>query len=282
MTLTPRRLLGLALLLGLGALSGACSSAGSDADSAPSKPKSEIHDPVVVQASAATRSDLGVETWGIYADASGSFFVRGYDASNALVVQLEQRTTTIDDLHGTVEISVTRESGTRTMRIALEAQPHGAQKDVQMRVLENAFAGDADARHVLDRIAADTKSQSGSLSQSGAGGGSSLVTTSVRPSYWGQSLIDDVSCSLNLSCAGDLVSAGSSVVLGAASCALLVTSAVATVGCVAATGVTVVLAAGCVVAEGATAPAEAAGCAAGVTGGYAAGKSIPNDCSCKK
>ncbi len=281
MKLTSRRCLGLALSVLVGSSSVACSSAGSDSDSAPAKPKSEIHDPVVVPASATTRSELGVATWGIHVDASGSFFVRGYDASNALVVQFEQQTTTLDDLHGTVDISVTRQSGTRTMKIALEAQPHGAEKDVQMRVLENAFAGDADARHVLDRIAADTKSQPGSLSNSGTGGGSSLVTTSVHPSYWGESLIDDVQCSLNLSCAGDLVSAGSSVVLGAASCALLVTSAVATVGCVAATGVTVVLAAGCVVAEGATAPAEAAGCAAGVTGGYQAGKSAANDCSCK-
>ena len=279
MKLTSRRLLGLALFLG--SLSGACSSAGSDTTSAPAKPRSEIHDPVVLQASAATRSELGVETWGIYVGASSSVIVRGYDASNELVVQFEQQTTTIDDLHGSVEISLVREGGTRTMKIAMEAQPDGAAKNVQIHVLENALVGDADARHVLDRIVADTKSQPGSLSSSGAGGGSSLVMRSVHPSYFGQSLIDDVGCSLNLQCAGDLVSTASSAVLGAASCTLLVTSAVATVGCVAATGVTVVLAAGCVVAEGSTAPAEAAGCVGGATGAYQAAKSVPNDCSCK-
>jgi hypothetical protein len=90
-----------------------------------------------------------------------------------------------------------------------------------------------------------------------------------------------VKCSLNVSCASDVLVETTSVVTGAYSCALLVGGVVATVGCVAATGVTVVLAAGCVVAEGSTAPAEAAGCVAGVTGGYQAAKSANKDCSCK-
>lgn len=279
MKLSSRRLLGVALFIG--SLSGACSSSGSDTSEPPAKPKAEITDPVVFQASAATRSELGVETWGIYVGASRSFIVRGYDASNELVVQFEQTTTTIDDLHGSVEFSVIRNGATRAMKVAMEAQPGGAEQSLQIRVLENALASDPDARHVLDRILADTKSQPGSLTGGGAGGGASLVTKSVHPSYVGESLINDVKCSLNVKCGTDLLLGTTAAITGAYSCALLVGGVVATVGCVAATGVTVVLAAGCVVAEGATVSAEATGCAAGVTGAYQADKKANKDCSCK-
>jgi hypothetical protein len=163
--LTSQRVLGLALLVC--SLSCACSSAGPDGSEAPAKPANPIHDPIVVQASAATRGELGVQTWGIYVGASSSLTVRGYDTSNELVVQFEQQTTTIDDLHGSVEISVTCESGTRTMKIAMEAQPGGAESDVRIHVLENALASDR-TRAACSIASSPTRSRSRERSRAAA------------------------------------------------------------------------------------------------------------------
>ncbi|WP_394830269.1 glycoside hydrolase family 104 protein [Pendulispora rubella] len=135
-----KALLGLAVLA---FVAPACSSSSEDS------PASTGGDALVVEASIATRSAIGVATWGIQTGKGTTTVVRGYDAAHAPIVEFEQNVA-----QGVV----------RRFQASLRANGHLATMKLELasralKAIENTFTNDAAAHAVLARIVDDLKSQ---------------------------------------------------------------------------------------------------------------------------
>ncbi len=129
------------------------SSSASDPPAAP--PPS---DPIVYDASDATRGDVGVAKWGYGTDAStGESVFHGYDAHNAQIVEIKQSLSSVD-AH-TARSSLTM-SGVATASETIEfaAKPADGDKlEVSMVVIENSFADGSEAARILAHLGDDAK-----------------------------------------------------------------------------------------------------------------------------
>jgi len=130
------------VLISLMALGVGCSS---------SKPESAAPptDPVQFNASSTTSSELGVTKWGIRAE-NTSTVVRGYDASGTAMVEFHQKINSGEPR----TFEATLKTGAEQAAMKVEIESSG------VRMLDNAFANDDKARHVIDRIIADLDAQS--------------------------------------------------------------------------------------------------------------------------
>ncbi|WP_394823516.1 hypothetical protein [Pendulispora albinea] len=140
-------------------------------------------DLVVMEASDQTRSELGVETWGLDSGQSEVTTVRGYDGSHTPIVQFAHKTSA---KQGTFEATLsTKESHAR---MTIEAGAGGA----RFNVLENTFANDARARKIVDRIIADLETQSARAGGKLTGRSSrELQASGLRPQT---KLVEPVGC----------------------------------------------------------------------------------------
>lgn len=160
----------------LAVISGTACATAEPADSTSAGLAAPPADPVVAEATDATRAAIGVDSWGVSPRAD-SVVVHGYDERNALVATFEYRVR-----KGT--LAAVLDTATEHVKLRVEAPGSagssggsggpGTLGDV--RVLEDSFAGSATAAKVLARIATDLRSQPahGAAPVEGALGRSSL------------------------------------------------------------------------------------------------------------
>ncbi|WP_394822261.1 M23 family metallopeptidase [Pendulispora albinea] len=165
----------------------ACSRAEHDAP-----PNSTIDAPLVLSASEATRSELGVSTWGVSAGHGDATVVRGYDAADTKTIELELQTS--EGYRRSFEAKLSRK-GAAPATLKLDI---GADRS-QARVVENTFAKNVDANRIVDRIVADLDSQPARM---GGAGGGTLLSSGVGPSAVG--LLTDASACLTRTCGESL------------------------------------------------------------------------------
>ncbi|WP_394834196.1 M23 family metallopeptidase [Pendulispora rubella] len=108
-------------------------------------------DLVEMDASSQTRSELGVETWGMHLGEGRFTVVRGYDASKTAIVEFDYQTRR-GAKYGFEARLRTKESSVR-----MELATAGTSSPLE--VLENTFKTNAQARQVLDRVVADLAAQ---------------------------------------------------------------------------------------------------------------------------
>jgi hypothetical protein len=168
---------------------------------------------VLVQAAPESKSELGVERWGVSSDSTtGETIVHGYGAKNEAVVELHHRYVNQDASHAAIEIALSGSRGAARMRIDVDAQPTGNADDhrVEMTIGENEFAESPDAQNVLAHMSTDLGTGMPEVSP----GASSLLSPKVHP----ENLLG---CDTELvqKCSGPLLSAGAVVALSSSSCA---------------------------------------------------------------
>lgn len=243
-------------------------------------------EPIAIEASAETRSELGIETWWIDigepgASPSETTVARGYDGSDQPVVELTQAILAPDDMHRVIEVSVGMKSGDAKIRIEAAAAVAGADTKLTLTMAENTFLGNDRARRAVERLIADTQSQSPRFLGAGE---TPLVTSSspIRPRVWGSSIWNKGKCLFTKSCGLTLLATTGAAATAAYSCASVGVSLVATATCVGATGVTVVGAAACVAGEAAVLGGLGPTCATSAIGGVKSASNIKKDCSCKE
>lgn len=139
----------------------------------------EPADRVVIDASAQTREEIRVASWGIR-NQGKSTIVRGYDASKKRVVAFEYRATRSATRSGTTSLDATIEVGSRRAKLRIESPDR-----VHMKVLEDSLNGDDAAKAVLDRMAADLRFGKPRASSTG------LTSQSLRPSDEGSLVSGD-------------------------------------------------------------------------------------------
>ncbi|WP_394844699.1 M23 family metallopeptidase [Pendulispora brunnea] len=108
-------------------------------------------DAVEMEASSQTRSELGVERWGMRLGEGRFTVVRGYDATNTAIVEFDY--TTARGAKHTFEARLRHKDDVARMELAT------AGTSAPLDVLENTFPANPQARRVLDRIVADLGSQ---------------------------------------------------------------------------------------------------------------------------
>jgi hypothetical protein len=157
----------------------ACGGSGDDPPTAPPPPG----DAILSQASADTRNDIGVATWGFGTDAeSGTAVFHGYNARNERLVEVRQTVASVD-AHG-VRVSTTMKgslaTGSEKIQFGLVPAPDGQTATASIRVVQNTFAGGGVAARVLAHLKADVSAMPSDGTQNGTSTGLSL-STSTHP-----------------------------------------------------------------------------------------------------
>jgi hypothetical protein len=201
-------------------ISTAAACGASKADETPRLP-----DPVLVAAAPETKSELGIERWGVSSDAkTGDTFVHGYDADGTRVVELVHHLVDQDATHGAIEISLTGSHGEARMTIDLVANPTGdpnADVPVNMTIGSNNFPQSPEAQKVVDRMNADTGNGVPETTQAPTG----LLGPQTLHPLDGEELYGSPECAtLTVECQGSLLSAGVSAAGNSNACAKLLTS----------------------------------------------------------
>jgi hypothetical protein len=137
-------------------------------------------DPVVYDASADTKADVGIAKWGFTSDPDTSTTVfRGYGERNELLVEVRQ-TLERPDMYNerfTMTMSGAKATGSEKIEYAAKASDDGKDTVVTMTVTENTFDEGTVAARVLLHIGADAKaSTSGAITN-----GSGSLTTKSHP-----------------------------------------------------------------------------------------------------
>jgi hypothetical protein len=174
-------------LLGIAGTLVACAgSSGSDASHTPLPPAGD--DLAEIQASDATRSDLGIAHWGIRTGDGNSIVVRGYDGSNAPMVEFGYATTR--SASTTYAAYLRRDGHEATLKLSVTSNG--------VHASENTFGSDADAGHIVDRIIADFSHPSTGdnllrpADDPAAGGGGLVTGNTCLVSNCGTSLTNSV------------------------------------------------------------------------------------------
>ncbi|WP_394828764.1 trypsin-like serine peptidase [Pendulispora albinea] len=166
-------------------------------------------DRVQMDASQDTRSQLGVATWGLRVREDRSTVMRGYDASQAPVIELESRASAGSD--ATFESAVRGARGSARMKLRA-----GAQR-TQADVLENTFATDVEALRIVARIVADLATQR--PRETGAGGGKHPSANALAITADAGTPLVDGARSLYSSCSSSLLQSGNAAANTTAACA---------------------------------------------------------------
>lgn len=199
------RLLSSSLAFGVVAtILGACSSEPiASGESAP-----HVAEPITVQASAQTRSDLGVVMWG--ADGQDrDLHITGYDESGAAAFVVDQRVVMVDDTHNAFDTTLSgREAAHMRLDATMSEVDAAGHFQIALETTDNTFAASPFAIHVLEQIQNDLAVASAVEPTATAG---SLLTPSNVRLQDGQQLLTGCSA-LVKQCAGNLVSAAAPLV----------------------------------------------------------------------
>lgn len=180
-------------------------------------------DDAYVAASEDTRRELGIEKWGVKADGpSNTALIHGYGARDERLVEVRHVTRIVDDTHVEIDVALSGERGSASMRLGLEGKegPTDEESEIVMTMLANTFPDDASSARVLSRMRADTNA-GGPVATSPAGvvgGGGSLVTRAIVPQDG--NLVGNCAELLS-SCGVELVRAGGAAALNSDACAQL-------------------------------------------------------------
>lgn len=206
----------------LGPLAIACGGGGSD-EAVDEKFPSPADD-AYIAASPDTRSELGIEKWGVTNDGpANTAVVHGYSAKDEMLVELRHVTRVVDDEHVEVDITLSGKRGSAAMRIGFEGKdgPTDEESVVEMTMLANTFAENTSTASVLSHMRVDTNSDS-PIFGSSAGvtvGGGSLVSSSITPQDG--NLVGNCAQLLG-QCGVQVVRAGGSAAYNSDACARLV------------------------------------------------------------
>jgi hypothetical protein len=155
----------------------ACSS-GSSPDDEPvaGPPPSE---PTVFEASAETKRDLGISTWG-FDDRSGTTIFHGYDSRNAQVVELRQSADeTADPFTKRITMKLTGKLGaaSATIDVGVVVSADYQSASYAKTTIENTFDGGIGGK-VLAHLSPDSMTM---VQKTATGGASLLGTKTLRP-----------------------------------------------------------------------------------------------------
>jgi hypothetical protein len=120
-------------------------------------------DPVVTRASADTKNDVGITTWGFATSTeTGDAVVHGYGARNELRVEVRETIQAIGAY--TVRLTTTMSgliaAGSENIDFAVEPASDGQTATASVTVVQNTFAGGGVAARVLAHMSADAKTAS--------------------------------------------------------------------------------------------------------------------------
>jgi hypothetical protein len=205
----------------VGAVLLATAACGSNQGDDPAQTAVTVKEALTIDASAETRGELGVVVWGAGVDAQGTRIFHGYDAGSKQVIELRQAVADLDPQHRVTEVTLSGAHGQGTMRTSITSTPNGAagSENRAVKVEENSFVDNADARRVLALLAADTAATPARTTATGAPSGS-LVTPGVHPSTI--TLINGYCTDLTPLCTAVLVETVGGIALAAKGCGLTV------------------------------------------------------------
>ncbi|MBX3210460.1 MAG: hypothetical protein KF850_00345 [Labilithrix sp.] len=162
----PSRSIVLSSLLLVGALVGC--GAPDDGASAAGPPPSES---VVFAASADTKADLGIATWGFATDADGDLMTyRGYGDGREVLATVVQELDRSDPTRYRFTLTMTGRTESASQKIEFSTRPSDDGKDalLEMLVTENTFEEGALPSRVLARFKADSAAREGTTVGSGS------------------------------------------------------------------------------------------------------------------
>ena len=157
-----------------GALVG-CGSAGAEEPVAAPAPS----DPVVYDASAETKADVGIAKWGFSNDPEKNTTVfRGYGERNELLVEVRQTLdqSDVNNVHFTMTMTGPKATGSEKIDFSAHPSADGKTGEAAMNVVENTFDEGTVGARVLGHMGADAKSKSGAITN-----GSGSLTGKSQP-----------------------------------------------------------------------------------------------------
>lgn len=242
-------------------------------DSAPTNAVS-VSEPIVIDASPQTKSELGVQAWGVSVDDHGTTWVRGYAASGKPTIEFHQSMAVPDDTHRVVEVGVAGAHGNATLQHNIERTPaSSAKNNVTVKVVVNTFVDNADARRVLELLDAD---QRASAAHRASGGNGGALVQSIHASDI--PLINGTCANLTPQCLAKITLTVGGVAAAAHGCSLTVVDTIIALICDVATAETGVGPLACTAAALPAIGASAAECAIGAATAVDSGDGIQGAC----
>ena len=136
-------------------------------------------DPVVYEASAETKAEVGIAKWGFANDAAtGTSVFHGYGAQNDLLVEVRQTLDTSDpkNVHFTMSMSGVKATGSEKIDFTARPTADGKNTELSINVLENTFDEGTIGARVLAHVGADAKAKDSTVTS-----GSGSLTGKSRP-----------------------------------------------------------------------------------------------------
>lgn len=183
-------------------------------------------DPLVYDASAETRREVGIAKWGFAHGVDGAATFRGYDAKNELLVEIRLTLEQPDALTRRFAMTMTGKAASGSQRIEYVARSSDDWERMvyAQSVAENTFVPGTLAATILARLAPDSRA----IPMDGLAGDAGGLTTRVKPLDGEPSLVADEPTEL-IDCCGQVTAESAAVAALAGSSCSMVTAGTATI-----------------------------------------------------